>query len=344
MPRIFFWQFSPPTRGPSNKLAAAFTDLFARRHWRELRSLGAAAWWNTCGVTNLCVRLMGSTLRDRTGERHGRLTVLRRGPSFKKTTRWWCECDCGRACVLVNASNLGRNTKSCGCLREEEQALRKGARRLPHPEAGARFGRWRVVGPAPDIGYASASCSGGIHYEPAAIVRCTCGSGKEKAVLVKSLVRGLSASCGCIKKEGNNLKHGHARSGCHTSEYNRYLNMISRCHDPSDLSWPDYGGRGISVCERWLSGFACFLADMGPLPTRSHQIDRKNNYGNYTPENCHWVTPSENCRNRRNSIYIEVGSLKVSLAEASSRLGLSYQYAWKLHRAGELAHRLGGKQ
>ena len=340
MPRIFLQHFFSRPRGPLDKSSEGALKLFTHCSWRELGLLGAAAWWNTCGATNLSSRLMGSTLRDRTGERHGRLTVLRRGPSLGKTTRWWCECSCGRACVLVIASNLGRHAKSCGCWKEEERVLRKGSRRLPHPRVGSRFGRWQVVGPVPDIGYASASCTGGIHYEPAALVRCTCGSGAEKAVLVKSLVRGLSESCGCIKKEGNNFKHGHARAGRHTREYSRYMNMIKRCHDPSNLSWPDYGGRGISVCEWWLSGFENFLADMGPLPSPSHQIDRKDNNGNYEPDNCHWVTPRENARNRRNSIYVDVASSSIPLVEASSRLGVSYQYAWALHRVGQLSSRL----
>jgi hypothetical protein len=242
--------------------------------------------------------------------------------------------------VLVNASNLGRHAKSCGCWKKEERQARKGSKRLPQPAPGSAFGRWRVVGPAPDIGYPSATCSSGVHYEPATLVRCTCGSDVEKPVLVKSLVRGLSRSCGCIKREGNNLKHGHARADHHSGEYTRYLNMIKRCHDPSDLSYPDYGGRGISVCEEWLASFESFICDMGLLPTSSHQIDRIDNDGNYTPLNCHWVTPRENCRNRRNTVVVDLGSSRIPLVEASASLGLSYQHAWRLHRAGQLAPRL----
>jgi hypothetical protein len=240
----------------------------------------------------------------------------------------------------VNASNLGRHAKSCGCWKEEERQLRKGSKRLPQPAPGTVFTRWEVIAPASDIGYANATCTGGVYYEPASLVRCTCGSNVEKAVPVKSLIRGLSQSCGCIKREGNNLKHGQARAGRHTPEYNRYMNMVSRCHNPSDLSWPDYGGRGISVCEEWLSSFESFFSDMGPLPSSTHQIDRMDNDGNYTPENCRWTTPSENCRNRRNSVLVKFGSSQIPLIEASSRLGVSYQHAWRLHRAGKLAPRL----
>lgn len=284
---------------------------------------------------------MTTSLRDRTGQRYGRLTVVKRGPNKgKKTVRWWCECDCGRACVLVHAGNLGKSSTSCGCIRDEALAARKGSRRLPYPDPGTIFGRWVVQGPAEDIGYPSKTCLGGIHYEPAALVRCTCGSGIEKSVLIKSLARGLSQSCGCIKAEGNNLKHGHARAGATSSLYSRYQNMIKRCHDPSSLSWPDYGGRGITVCERWLSGFEFFLEDMGEPPTPQHQLDRRDNNAEYSPQNCRWVTASENCRNRRNSIVVTVNGKDISLADACEMLDLSYQYAWHLHRADDLARRI----
>lgn len=303
--------------------------------------MGAAAWWNTCGVTNLNSRLMQSTLRDRTGEVHGRLTVIKRGPNKgKKTVRWWCECSCGRLCVLVHAGNLGRCSMSCGCIREERLAAVKGTRRLPQPSPGTVYGRWVVVAPAEDIGYPNKTCLNGIHYEPAALVRCTCGSNVEKSVLIKSLERGLSQSCGCIKAEGNNLRHGHARSGAHSSIYSRYMNMVKRCHDPSSLNWPDYGGRGIAVCERWLAGFEFFLADMGMPPTSEHQLDRRDNDSGYSPGNCHWVTPSENCRNRRNTVSIQLGADSLGLSEACELLGIAYQHAWRLHRAGQLVERL----
>ncbi len=340
MGRIFFQHFSSPTRGPSDKSAAASTDLSTRVDRDGLGSWGAAAWWNTCGVTNLSKRLMGSTLRDRTGEKHGRLTVVKRGPNKgRKTVRWWCECDCGRVCVLVHGGNLGKCSMSCGCWKEEERQLRKGSKRLAQPEAGTVFGRWTVLGPAADIGYPSKTCLSGVHHEPAALVRCGCGSGVEKSVLVKSLVKGLSKSCGCIKREGNNLRHGYARAGGKSSVYVRYLGMVSRCHNPFSLSWPDYGGRGITVCERWLAGFEYFLEDMGAPPTADHQLDRRDNSAGYSPENCQWVTPAQNCRNRRNTIAVETSKGSFLLVEACELLDISYQHAWRLHRSGLLAER-----
>jgi hypothetical protein len=341
MPRKFSGDFFSRPRGPSNKSAKPSADLFARSQRRELGFRGAAAWWNTCGVTNLSSRPMGSTLRDRTGEKHGRLTVVKRGPNKgKKTVRWWCECSCGRACVLVHASNLGKCSMSCGCWREEECQLRKGSKRLAHPTPGTVFGRWTVLAPAADIGYPNMTCTSGMHYEPASLVRCGCGSGVEKPVLVKSLVRGLSQSCGCIKGEGNNLRHGHAKASGQSSIYGRYIGMVDRCHNPSSLNWPDYGGRGITVCERWLAGFEYFLEDMGTPPTADHQLDRRDNNAGYSPENCRWVTRSENCRNRRSTIAVETRKGSFLLVEACELLHISYQHAWRLHRSGLLTERL----
>ncbi len=127
MPRKFSGNFFSRPRGPSNKSAKPSADLFARSQRRELGFRGAAAWWNTCGVTNLSSRLMGSTLRDRTGEKHGRLTVVKRGPKKGRKVHWWCECSCGRACTLVRSDALGNPTQSCGCLQRERsgEACRK---------------------------------------------------------------------------------------------------------------------------------------------------------------------------------------------------------------------------
>src|SRR5262249_48110744 len=115
-------------------------------------------------------------------------------------------------------------------------------------------------------------------------------------------------SCGCLQRETAsellkgkkyNLKHGHARSPRHTSEFNSWQSMKQRCLNPNYHSFQYWGGRGITICKRWIESFEAFLADMGPKPSPLNTLNGRNNSGNYTKRNCRWITPKEQASNRR---------------------------------------------
>jgi len=129
--------------------------------------------------------------------------------------------------------------------------------------------------------------------------RCKCDCGGETTVLTEALTKGYSRSCGCLKTEVmQNLKktHGHSRNG-NSPTYVVWRNMLQRCHNPKRKDFRYWGGRGVSVCERWHT-FENFLADMGEKPP-GLMIERVDNSGNYELSNCIWTTRAKQNANRR---------------------------------------------
>lgn len=150
--------------------------------------------------------------------------------------------------------------------------------------------------------------------------RCECGAIINTAGC--NLRRGYPRSCGC-KASVNKGTHGHTRNGRWSSEYHSWSCMRDRCSNPNAPNYAGYGGRGITVCDRWQKSFEDFLADMGPKPTAAHTIDRKDVNGNYEPGNCQWSTPKEQGNNRRNSVFVELNGRSLTVAQWAVETGLS---------------------
>ena len=110
--------------------------------------------------------------------------------------------------------------------------------------------------------------------------------------------------------------------------------MKSRCNNPNNNQYSDYGGRGIRVCERW-STFENFLADMGERPTPKHSIDRIDVNGDYCPENCRWATKEEQNNNKRNCILVTYNGKTQNFKQWCKELNLPYYCAIHMYKSGK---------
>lgn len=162
-------------------------------------------------------------------------------------------------------------------------------------------------------------------YERRAVFKCLCG--EHFIAIIWNVTRGITKSCGCARR-----KHGHTIGArCKTkisSEYNTWRNMIERCTNPSYKLYVNYGGRGISVCERWLDSFENFITDMGKKPTPDYSIERINNNGNYEPSNCKWESKVNQARNKRSNVFLTHKGETLCMAAWAQRACISTQLFW----------------
>lgn len=152
------------------------------------------------------------------------------------------------------------------------------------------------------------------------ICKCECGviHSRKNSQLRWAEKKGIVQSCqSCAAKRGG-ITHGLSK----LNEYKIWYGMIHRCTNKNNIFFSRYGGRGISVCERWMS-FDNFINDMGFRPTLNHSLDRINNDGNYYPENCRWTTQSKQLRNTSVNRLITFNGVTKCLAEWSDETGLS---------------------
>lgn len=149
---------------------------------------------------------------------------------------------------------------------------------------------------------------------------CQCDCGKTKEVVDGSLKNGDIKSCGCLHREII-TKH----KGSHLKEYRVWADMIQRCTNPNISNYRFYGGKGVSVCDRWKSSFQFFLSDMGSIPGVGYSIERNDSKGNYEPANCRWATRKEQDANKTTNRIIEYNGEKFHLLEWARKLDVKYQ-------------------
>lgn len=147
-----------------------------------------------------------------------------------------------------------------------------------------------------------------------------CDCGVIKILMGTAIKNNVIKSCGCLRKEIPNSKtHGDSK----TSEFRIWCAIKSRCYNPKTINYVNYGGRGIMICDAWLSSYETFLKDMGRRPSKDHSIERNDNNGNYEPENCRWATRQEQCNNTRSNVFLEIDGKKFNSTQAALKLGIS---------------------
>jgi hypothetical protein len=178
----------------------------------------------------------------------------------------------------------------------------------PEYVIGQKFGMLTIIADAPKM-------------HKARRVRCVCECGAGSIKNLTNLKTGHTKSCGCEAfKLGRNKTHGLTKS----TEYKSYRKMIERCYDINDISYHNYGGRGISVCSRWRRSFENFIADMGMKPHPRMSLDRIDTNGNYEPSNCRWLTQKEQCNNKRGNLKLEYNGEVLNQVQWAERLGVPY--------------------
>ena len=236
--------------------------------------------------------------QDISGLVSGRLTALYQTDKKQGEEYYWrCICICEKVKDVRKSNLVAGSTKSCGCSRKEKSI----------DIAGLIFGKLTAL-------YQVKRRGKNGEY----LWHCLCSCGGTTDVFKGHLTNGTTKSCGCIKRELITT-HGYT----HHPLYLIYASMRTRCYNSNDTSYHNYGGRGITICDEWLNNRGDFFewAEVNGYK-KGLQIDRRNNDGNYSPENCRFVTPRENIQNRRNTVHVLLNGESTTAADAAIELGV----------------------
>jgi DNA-directed RNA polymerase subunit RPC12/RpoP len=162
-----------------------------------------------------------------------------------------------------------------------------------------------------------------------------CGPcGKEFVKRQRSDYPGIS--CGCVPSR---LRHGHERNRTKSPESTCYHRMRHRCLNPKSKDYPNYGGRGITVCARWLEKFENFLEDMGTKPGRHYSIERLDVNKGYEPGNCAWATKHQQSRNTRTNMYVLFKGERRIITDWLRHLSVSRTVYYRYKKRYRLSHK-----
>lgn len=229
---------------------------------------------------------------DISGQRFGKLVVIKK--AFSKQGVWWeCKCDCGTIRSYATSSLRNGSTLSCGCSRLKDIV-------------GQKFGLLTVISRAK-----TSSKNRETKWN------CLCECGNTKIIYGNSLKSGRTTSCGCYVKKINTT-HGCSKHPL----FQTWQAMVKRCINKNDPAYKNYGGRGISVCNEWINSPSQFIKDMTPKP-EGLELDRIDNNGNYSKQNCKWSTRQEQCTNRRTTRLITFNNQTNSILEWSRITGIN---------------------
>lgn len=259
------------------------------------------------------------------GDVFGRLTAVRAsGSSVTGHSLWAFRCECGNTKIARSCHIFEGRVMSCGCLRIER--VKSANRERTGINSGDRFHRLVAVSEH--------------HVDDGRIYwQWTCDCGQSPILDAHRVKTGHTKSCGCFNREAARkrlLTHG--KTG--TKEYRAWAGMKRRCYCISSSSYPDYGGRGITVCDRWRTSFDDFLADVGIAPSHKHSLDRTDNSKGYEPGNCQWRTFTDQMNNRRGNILVTYEGRTLTLTAWSRELGIKrgtlasrIRSGWTIHRS-----------
>lgn len=235
-------------------------------------------------------------------------------------TRYEVACRICGGYAIKQASNLSRDL-TC--------SKRCHARQRAREHIGERYGRLVIVDVTDE------------RQQRAIRYLCLCDSGETITVCLSELKNGNTRSCGCLQRERaseTSTRHG-LRSD---PRYDVRRAMISRCYDPLDPAYQHYGGRGITVCERWRESVEAYVADieatLGPRPSLRHSLDRLDNNGNYDIDNLRWATQRDQLRNTSRNLLVTIDGIDRLLIDWLRQYGVQpMTYYGRVRRGWSLA-------